>query len=437
MSSILVCINPTESHVGPVLTVAKGFVDKGWRVRVLTGARFADRVDATGATAIALPPEGDVLDSIDLKGNARGVKALNDGIYRTFIEPTPPQFQALCEALDAEPVDAVTGDPSFLAMSLLNSLPARPVLATCGIFPLMVSSVDTPPFGLGATPKRGAIGRLQHRMMSWTARKVILARVQRQIDEFYRSFGLPGLGSTFFTDYMLRDGMIDLLGQFTVPAFEYPRSDLPSVVRFFGPLSVPARPDWRPPEWWSELDGSRPVVHVSQGTVANTDFGELVGPTLEALADEPVLVVVATGRTDGRPIGDLPPLPANARVAEFLPHAELMPKVSAFVTNGGYGGLHEAMRHGVPIVVAGDTEDKLETSARVAWSGVGVNLKTGHPTREAIRAAVSDVLANPRFRDASSRIGEEIAASPGAAGFVDAVEELVAARASAPASGGA
>jgi MGT family glycosyltransferase len=429
MSSILVCINPTESHVGPLLTVAKGFVDKGWRVRVLTGERFARRVEAIGGTPLALPPEGDVLDSLDLSGNARGVKAMNDGLYRTFVEPTPPQFRALCDAIDAEPVDAVTGDPTFLAMSLLNTLPNRPVIASCGIFPLMVSSVDTAPFGLGVAPKRGALGRMQHRMMAWSARRVILARIHRQMDEFYRSQGLPGLGKMFFTDYWFQDGLIDLYGQFTVPSFEYPRRDLPSIVRFFGPLSVASRPGWEPPGWWSELDGSRPVIHVSQGTVANVDLGELVAPTLEALADEPVLVVVTTGKTDGRAAGRLPPLPANARAAEFVPYAELMPKLAAFVTNGGYGGLHAAMRHGVPIVVAGDTEDKLETSARVAWSGVGLSLRTGHPTPEAIRAAVREVLAEDRYRLAAARIGADIAASPGASGFVDAVEQLIAARA--------
>lgn len=434
MSSILVCINPTESHVGPVLTVAKAFVDKGWRVRVLTGARFADRVRAIGATPIPLPPEGDVLDSLDLSGNARGVRAMNDGLYRTFVEPTPPQFRALCDAIDAESVDAVTGDPSFLAMLLLNTLRKRPVLAMCGIFPLMVTSADTAPFGLGVMPKRGGFGRLQHRMMTLSARKVILARIHRQLDEFYRSNGLPGLGGMFFTDYAFQEGMIDLFGQFTVSGFEYPRSDLPSNVHFFGPLSVPAKPEWHPPPWWADLDGSQPVVHVSQGTVANVEFGELVGPTLEALAHEPVVVVVATGRTQGRTVGTLPALPANARAAEFMPYSELMPKVSAFVTNGGYGGLHEAMRHGVPIVVAGDTEDKLETSARVAWSGVGVNLKTGHPAPEAIRAAVREVLTDPRYRDASARIGSEIAASPGAAGFADEVEQLVAGRAAAESS---
>jgi UDP:flavonoid glycosyltransferase YjiC (YdhE family) len=292
----------------------------------------------------------------------------------------------------------------------------------------MVSSVDTPPFGLGVTPKRGALGRFQHRMMTLMARKMILAPIHRQMDGFYRSNGLPPMGRMFFTDYWFQAGLIDLLGQFTVPSFEYPRSDLPSNVRFFGPLTPPVKSGWQPPEWWGDLDGSRPVVHVSQGTVANVDFGELVGPTLDALADEPVLVVVATGRTAGRAVGTLPTLPVNARSAEFLPYSELMPKVSAFVTNGGYGGLHEALRHGVPIVVAGDTEDKLETSARVAWSGVGVNLRTGHPTSQAIHAAVRTVLDEPSYREAAARIGRDIAQSPGAAGFVAEVGRLVEAR---------
>ena len=50
------------------------------------------------------------------------------------------------------------------------------------------------------------------------------------------------------------------------------------------------------------------------------------------------------------------------------------------VTNGGYGGVQFALAHGVPLVVAGDHEDKPETAARVAGSGVGRNLKTGRPT---------------------------------------------------------
>jgi hypothetical protein len=38
------------------------------------------------------------------------------------------------------------------------------------------------------------------------------------------------------------------------------------------------------------------------------------------------------------------------------------------------------------------TEDKADVNARVAWYGVGVNLATNEPTREALRAAVRTVL---------------------------------------------
>ena len=57
-----------------------------------------------------------------------------------------------------------------------------------------------------------------------------------------------------------------------------------------------------------------------------------------------------------------------------------MPCVDAFVTNGGYGSLLAALAHEVPIVVAADTEDKVETAARVSWSGVSINLRTDRPT---------------------------------------------------------
>ena len=69
------------------------------------------------------------------------------------------------------------------------------------------------------------------------------------------------------------------------PAFEYPRRNLPDTVHWIGPL-LPETGDQPSPAWWPELDGDRPVVLVTQGTVA-TDDGDLIRPTLQALADEP------------------------------------------------------------------------------------------------------------------------------------------------------
>ncbi len=93
------------------------------------------------------------------------------------------------------------------------------------------------------------------------------------------------------------------------------------------------------PPWADELDGTRKLVLVTQGTVANHDFKLLVTPTLEALADQPDLLVVVT--TGGRPADAIPgPIPANARVASYLPFEWILPKADVFVTNGGYGSVN-------------------------------------------------------------------------------------------------
>jgi hypothetical protein len=41
--------------------------------------------------------------------------------------------------------------------------------------------------------------------------------------------------------------------------------------------------------------------------------------------------------------GSLGDLPANVRVAPFVPHAELLPHVDAMVTNAGYNGVLTAL----------------------------------------------------------------------------------------------
>ena len=176
-------------------------------------------------------------------------------------------------------------------------------------------------------------------------------------------------------------------------------------------------------DWWSELDGSKPVVHVTQGTFANKDFGQLVGPTLEALADEDVLVVVATG---GRPLDTLPPLPANARAAEYLPYDELLPKTDVYVTNAGYGGVQYALRHGVPIVASGGQEDKPEVGARIAWSGVGRRFRAISPKPKELRTAIRSVLRDERYQRAARAMADRMAAAGGFSDLAAIVDQLAA-----------
>ena len=118
-------------------------------------------------------------------------------------------------------------------------------------------------------------------------------------------------------------------------------------------------------------------------------------------------------------------MPSNARVESFVPFDRLLPKVDVFVTNGGYGAVHQALSLGVPIVIAGETEDKALISARVAWSGAGISLGTQDPTQEQIGEAVRTVLTDRRYRDRVQAIQENFKEYSAPDAIAQAAESLI------------
>jgi MGT family glycosyltransferase len=423
MSSIIITSVPAHGHVTPLLTVAEGFVKRGDDVRFLTGSRFAEKVRATGATFVPLPEEADFDDTSHLarfpeRAKLKGVKAAAFDIEHVFARPARLQYEALMAALATQPADAVLAEPVFLGAAFLleHQRPARPAVVVCCVIPLCIDSRDIAPFGMGLPPAR-ILNRPRNAALAALSRRM-LRRPYGVIDDLHREVHGKPMPGTLMTWGRRADALV----QFTVPSFEYPLSDAPPEHHFAGSLSA-AGSQAPLPEWWADLDGSKPVVHVTQGTIANLDYDQAITPTLEALADEDVLVVVSTG---GRPLDTLPPLPANARAAMYLPYDELLPRTAVYVTNGGYGGVQYALRYGVPIVATGGKEDKPEVGARVAWTGVGRRIRSEHPTPRALRRDILAVLNQPRYRQASQRIAADMAAAPGFAGLAGVIDRLIA-----------
>lgn len=425
MASLLLAAHVADGHVAPMLGVARHLTGAGHRVRFLAGSRYENQVRDTGAEFLPWQGSADFdaeKDRAEYEANGgamTGMKAIAAQIEIFFISPAADQYRSMRAALAAEPADAVLVEFGTIGGAILAlQKDSRPPMIGCGILPLGVSSVDTAPFGMGMLPRPGALGRLRNRALNRMLRTIVLKRPQELCEKAVRDLG-GGVLDRFLLDWPV---YTDCYAQFTVPGFEYPRSDLPSNVRFVGPMDAVAARTHALPAWWDELDGTRPVVHVSQGTVANTHLENLVLPTVQAMADRDVLVVVSTAGGSLDAVGQLP---SNVRVADFVPYAELMPKVDVFVTNGGYGGMHAALRHGVPIVVAGTTEDKLEGSRRVEYSRVGVNLSTDTPTASQVRDAVDRVLREPTYQARAAELQAEIAAAPGVTGLAAIVNDLI------------
>ena len=422
MSSIIIAGFPAQGHVTPLLAVAENFVKRGDEVRFITGALFADKVAATGATYVPLPAEADFDDQplaerYPERAKLKGFKAGVFDVEHVFARPAKSQYETIVAALAAKPADVVIAESVFVGASFLLQRPrsARPAVVMCGVIPLSITSRDTAPFGLGLPPAR-VLNRPRNAALA-----VIIRRVMQQANRTLNALHREVHGTDIPWTFIDWGRHADALVQFTVRSFEYSRSDEPSTVSFVGPLcATGSRASL--PEWWSDLDGTRPVIHVTQGTVANTDYDQVIAPALRALADDDVLVVVTTG---GRSVSTLPPLPVNARAATYLPYDELLPRTSVFVTNGGYGGVQHALRYGVPIVATGGKEDKPEVGARIAWSGVGRRIRSERPTPRALRRDILAVLNQPRYRQAARRVATDMAAGPGFAGLADIVDRLV------------
>jgi len=395
----LLCATPAQGHAVPLLAIAGRLVADGHQVVFFTTEHYRDRVTATGARFVPLAPECDAHDLMvanpDREATSRrGLRGVKADLRDIFLGPLPGQFAGLSAILRDFHAEVIVADTMFLGAFPVALRPRalRPAVVCIGVLPLAVTSRDTAPFGVALQPGTTALRHLRNVALNWIIEHAVLRDIQQLAQRRLAETGSPPF-TGFFINLPTR--VVDAYLQATVEEFEYPRADLPASVRFVGPILAPPATRFASPAWWDELAAGRPVVHVTQGTLDNADFGRLLRPTLDALAGDDLLVVATTGGPDPDPLR--PGLPANVRLERFIPHDRLLPHVDVMVTNGGYGGVQQALAHGVPLVVAGDSEDKPEVAARVHWSGAGVDLRTGRPTPARVAEAVRRVVAHPTY----------------------------------------
>jgi MGT family glycosyltransferase len=428
MARFLVCTIPVIGHVTPAIPIVEKLVQNGHEVCWYTGIQFQSKVEATGAQFVRMQQAADYSDpaqiseeSVAIRSRLTGIKQLQFDLKYVFIDSAVGQLADLTNILTWYQADVVLADSFFVGASWLHEK-GGPVWAQLGVSILFAQSCDVPPVGFGWQPSQSSLGKLRDRGLKRLLRSVVFREVRAYATAARAKVGLDAPMPFVF----------DLVSPYlylasTVPSFEYPRSDLPRQVHFVGPAQPVRSTVVEPLEILQNLP-DRPIVHVTQGTISN-DPNQLLMPTFEALANENVSVIATTGNRSLADI-DLSTLPENARVEQFIPYAQFLPHVDVMITNGGFQGVQAALAHGIPLITAGKTEEKPEIGARVAWSGVGIDLKTQTPTPAKIRQAVREILTNSQYRDRAEVLQAEIATYDFATRSVELLEEL--ARTQAP-----
>jgi UDP:flavonoid glycosyltransferase YjiC (YdhE family) len=361
-------------------------------VTLETWSRWREAVEREGMR-FAAAPEYEVFPSRDmvLKPYAAAVRASDS--TREVIRACDPEV--------------VVADIITSAASLAAQAEGRQ-WATLIPHVMPTGAPGFPIYSIGAVYPRTALGR-----RFWARVRPIVMRGEEQgrveLNEARRRVGLPPLPFT-------HGGISrELAIVATFPQLEYPRSDPWPGMRVTGPLL------WEQPFGDVELPpGDAPLVLVAPSTSQDPEQ-RLVRAALEGLADSSVRVLATTNRRlPPSPI----PVPANARLVDWVSYARTMPLCDAVVCHAGHGTVARSLACGVPVVACGHAGDQAENAARIRWAGAGVSLPRRFQTATGVRLALHRLLAQPSYRRRAEELRDWAAANDGAGRAADAVEEL-------------
>lgn len=162
-----------------------------------------------------------------------------------------------------------------------------------------------------------------------------------------------------------------------------------------------------------------PLVYVSFGSQAYHQPARLRA-VFEAAREVDARFVIAMGELAESPFART--APANVAAVTVAPQVEVLSEAAVAVTHGGANSVHEALAHGVPLVVSPICNDQHHNASLVSASGAGRVVDLATTTPRAIARTLRELLAG----DVAERhAAEVIARSYHAAGGATRIASLV------------
>lgn len=378
-------------HAYPAIALASELRSRGHRVTVETFEGWREVIEGLG---LGFVPAVERMEARGAEGDGGPTLA------HASLE--------LAETLREMRPDVVVHDLWTLAPAFAADLAGIP-RATLIPHPYPAHEPGLPFYPLGLQPPRTAGGRFAWRLLFGPVGTRLpntrLRRVREELDEIRAAIGLPPLRGY--------DGQISdrLALVATFPQLEYPRR-WPSSVHVTGPMGFEL------PHPEVELPDQRPLVLVAGSTERDPEH-RLARITLEALAEEPVSVVVSLNRRGDAWAGSVP---GNAVVRDWMSYSQVVPEAAAVVCHGGHGTVARALTEGTPVLVSPRAGDQAENGARVAWAGAGMMLPNRLLGPRSLRASVRMLLGDPRFAARAGTIAAWAREHDGAAAGAELVE---------------
>jgi len=420
MSKIIVLIEPVDGHFNPFIPILKQLVARKHEIICITGRKFKSKVEKIGISFHPLPvkwdpQEQEVYDFFPELKNKKGLAQIKYYLKHIMYDQIPDVIEDLNNVLKQFPADVIISDTFMVASNWISELNG-PASIRLSVLPLSLPGENIAPFGLGLLPGKTFLTKSRNKLLNIIFEKLLFKDVQDHINAIRKQLSLAIFDRYFF----IKGYEIPTLVLHTsIPSFEYPRERTPDNLQFIGPVLLATDPEYQLPEWWHTMDKSMPIVLLNQGTVAK-NLDDLINPAIDALKDEAVNVIIVPAIEN-----ELPNLPENMYAERYIPFGNLLPHIDIMISNGGFGATQNALAHGIPLIIAGATEDKMEVAARVEYSGAGINLRKQSPSSLEIKNAVNCLLTDSSFKQKATELQSEFSKYDAVTLAVQSIEEII------------
>jgi MGT family glycosyltransferase len=386
MSRFLFVVPPLVGHINPTIGVAAALVQRGHQVAWAGAGELVRRLVGLDAAVYSCAVPECANTCVQRPPGLRGPAWLKFLCGRFFIPLAQAMVPGVVQAVERFRPDVLVVDLEAFAGWIVAERAGLPWATSA-----TNAAAFTDPFS--ATPK-------------------VEAWLQETMTDLRHRFGTPAQpANPWFSPRLV-------LG-FTTAALLGSTGHLGEQVRLVGPSIAPRPSSGDFP--WGWLDGDRPAVLVTLGTV-NSDTGvRFLDQCTQTLAADPDTQAVIVD-----PVGVLSTVPQHVLVRRAIPQLRLLPHIDAVVCHSGHNTVCETLSHGLPLVVAPIRDEQPLVAQQVVDAGAGIRLRFSRATTTQIGPAVEAVLTEPTYRQAAQRVQEAFRAAGGAVAAAGHLEELAA-----------
>ncbi len=406
---------PATGHLNPMTALAHSLELRGHQVVLFGIADTEERVRDAGISFHCIGAEDYPLGSLgkldERMARLKGVEALRFTLQRVR-DSARMVLRDGPKAVRAAGVDALLVDEADFAGSVGDYL-GLPWISIA-LLPPLVHDDRFPPFWLGWAAKEDPLGRLRNRlaiqMLLWMGSPIF-----RDVNVQREAWGL--------TPHLRPEDGLSPLAQITqLPeALEFSlRGHKPAGLHYTGPfVHAQQRPAIEFP--WERLDG-RPLIYASLGTFQNGSE-KIFRKIADACAGLDAQLVIALG--GGLAPAQLGELAGAPVVVGFAPQLEVLKKAALVITHAGLNTVLESLSEGIPLVAIPLGNDQPGVAARLKARGAGVVVSRHRLTSARLRAAVRQVLEEPRYRQAARGLQTAIQQMDGPGRAADLIEQVL------------